>query len=126
MASGFEEEDRGRRAGEEPLLGIDSELNIFALANGVDLLRNVSDDPDRILEWYREGMERRIVIRASGSGRYAITVSASRGRGGEARMTTRSLAEITAADLRNDLRQFLSDGIERANELNEDDLPSQD
>lgn len=44
---------------------IDAKLNMFALANGMDLLK---DDAGRRLEWFTEGMERAIVIEAATAG----------------------------------------------------------
>lgn len=44
---------------------IDAKLNMFALANGMDLLKG---DADRRLEWFTDGMERGIVIEAATAG----------------------------------------------------------
>lgn len=110
---------------EGALLTVDSELNIFALANGLDLLRNQSDVPDRTLEWYRDGMERRIRIRAEAPDRHTISVVAARRRSGVTVEASRPLrSDLTAEELRKGLRPMLAEGIEAANALTEDDLPA--
>ncbi|MGD2068246.1 MAG: hypothetical protein PVI57_06130 [Gemmatimonadota bacterium] len=112
---------------EEVLLSVDSVLNIFALANGLDLFRNQSEVPDRTLEWYREGMERRILIRAEGPDRFVITVAASRRRGGVPIEASRPLRPALGADeLREGLRTLLAEGVDAANGLTEADLPTEE
>lgn len=120
MANGHDDE---RRALEGPLLEIDSELNIFSLANGLDLLKNRSDAPDRVLEWYRDGMERRIVIRVEGPERLSVSVGASTKRGGVRRAALVPLGDaVSPAELKERLRPTLAEGIEAANSLAEADL----
>lgn len=111
---------------EEVLLSVDSVLNIFALANGLDLFRNQSEVPDRTLEWYREGMERRIRIRAESPDRLVITVAASRRRGGVPVEASRPLhPALGAEEFRDGLRALLAEGVDAANALTEADLPSE-
>lgn len=114
-------EDDGNEAS---LLDIDPDLNIFALANGMDLLKNRSGRPERTLEWYREGMERRIGIEADEEkGSLRIWVGATRkkeGRRWEARREVEN--GVTLADFRAKLRDGLSDCVDEANHLTRDDL----
>lgn len=119
--------EQERQALEAPLLEIDPELNVFALANGLDLLRNRRATPDRILEWYREGMDRRIHITAAagegGAPRYTVSVEASRKRDGVTRSSRRDLErEVPFDQIRGRLRPLLAEGIEQANEIDEEDL----
>ena len=122
MANEARSDDHGADALEEPLLGVDPDLNIFALANGLDLFRNHTGPADRVLEWYREGMERRIVIRAEQEGRISLHVEAARRMDGVEHLATRPLAEVDAGELGATLRDLLADGVERANELERTDL----
>ncbi len=50
---------------------IDSRINVFALANGMDLIKG-SDV--RRLEWFTEGLERGILIEADGDGAFHVGV----------------------------------------------------
>jgi len=54
-----------------PFAILDATLNIYALANGMDL---VKEPTARRLGWYRDGMERGIVLEADADG--ALTVTA--------------------------------------------------
>ncbi len=50
---------------------IDPKLNVFALANGMDLIKG----PDfRRLEWFTEGLERGILIESDGDGALRLGV----------------------------------------------------
>jgi hypothetical protein len=118
-----------RRSEEAPLVDIDPVLNVFALANGLDLFRNQRGRADRVLEWYRDGMERRICITAEegsasdGGSRWAVYVEASRRSGGVTTSARRDLERGAAFDeIRDRLRALLADGVERANEIDEKDL----
>ena len=56
-----------------PFGAVDPKLTIFALANGMDL---VKDDGFRRLEWYRDGRERGIHVEATPDGALQVTVRA--------------------------------------------------
>jgi len=90
--------------------GIDPRLNVFALANGMDLAKG----PDfRRLEWFTEGKERGILIEPDGEASFrarAITwaTGSQEIRGG---------AEIGDGLSAEDLVKQLSDAIETANGL---------
>lgn len=125
----MDREEGDRQAREAPLLDIDPELNIFALANGLDLYRNHRGGVDRVLEWYRDGMERRICIVADGdpsddgSPAYTVFAEATRKREGVRASGRRDLERAAPFDqIRGRLRALLADGIDRANELGERDL----
>ena len=55
----------GKEAGGGRFDDIDSNLTVFALANGLDLSRNAGS---RVLEWFSEGLERSIVIEVTATG----------------------------------------------------------
>ena len=57
--------------GSDPFEAIDPGLNVFALANGMDLSKG-SDF--RRLEWFAEGLERGILIEAEGSDGFRLGV----------------------------------------------------
>lgn len=52
---------RGEAERARPFDGIDPKLNMYALANGMDLAK---EPRQRRLEWFTEGLERAIVIEA--------------------------------------------------------------
>lgn len=125
MPRAFDGTDEDWQALEAPFLDIDPELNIYALANGLDLLKNTTDRPDRTLEWYRDRMERRVRIVADGGTppHYSVQVGAS---GKEQGATVEALATLLEGasfdDLRSRLRGLLAEAIDRANDLTRDQL----
>lgn len=52
---------------------VDPKLTIYALANGMDLVR---DEGMRRLEWYRDGRERGILVEATPDGTLRVTAQA--------------------------------------------------
>lgn len=56
---------RGAGSGEGPFGVLDPKLNIFALANGMDLVKEAGS---RRLGWYRDGLERGILLEARPDG----------------------------------------------------------
>jgi hypothetical protein len=121
----------GRDAGgdEAPLLEIDARLNVYALANGLDLLKNASGAPDRTLEWYRDGMARRIRLVATGGApaRVALQAGASRKKEGKRRETWVPVRDgIAPEEILEDPTGILEDAIRRADALTRDDLPPPD
>ena len=89
---------------------IDSKLNVFALANGMDLIKG---SEFRRLEWFAEGLERGILIEADGDGAFRLGVlswptgsteisaraSAGEGLSGDELITSLPLAIDTANGL---------------------------
>lgn len=125
MSRAFDGTEEEWEALEAPFLDIDPELNIYALANGLDLLKNSSGRPDRTLEWYRDRMERRvrIVARAGPPPRYAVQVGASRKEDGVPLEVLRTLLDgASFDDLKNGLRGLLAEAVDRANDLTRDQL----
>lgn len=57
--------------GEDRFDAIDARLNVFALANGMDLTK---DADFRRLEWFTEGLERGILIEAGDDGAFRVHV----------------------------------------------------
>lgn len=125
MSRAFDGTEEEWQALEAPFLDIDPELNIYALANGLDLLKNDSGRPDRTLEWYRDRMERRVRLVSAGVSppRCSIQVGASRKEDGVRLEVLRTvLDDAPFDDLRSGLRGMISEAIDRANELTRDDL----
>lgn len=116
------QEQGGPGAGREAALqAIDPELNVFALANGVDLLR---EPRGRVLEWYREGMERRIHIEPSGdapAGGVDLAVGAGARRESDKVMLDLVRVFRTGA-APGELRSLLPEAIEAANALTREDV----
>lgn len=69
--------DRPTGGGEaQPLDAVDPVLNIFALANSMDLYRDHLDPPDRVLAWFRDGLERHIHLTPAEGGAIALGLGA--------------------------------------------------
>jgi hypothetical protein len=65
----------GDRRPAGPMDALDRKLNVFALANGMDLDRRGGA---RVLGWYRDGMERRVRIEpGAADGTWAIRAAAA-------------------------------------------------
>ena len=108
---------------EAPLLELDSTLNIFALANGLDLVKNEGAIPDRVFGWYRDGMERRMGLRMEAPRKVTLWVEARKKRDGIPHRAVRTLRDRVEADaLREEIRAALAEGIERGNGITEDEL----
>lgn len=56
--------------GEGSFDGVDPRLNVFALANGMDLAK---DETSRRLLWYADGSERALLIEVSGEDAFRVT-----------------------------------------------------
>ena len=88
---------------------IDANLTVFALANGVDLIRT---DGQRRLEWFAEGLERGVVIEGDGDG-FAVRALTWRSSTPDV-CAQRDVADGLSAD---EIRSTLPDAIEAANAL---------
>ncbi len=89
--------------------GIDSNLTVFALANGLDLIRG---DDRRRLEWFSEGLERGVLIVAVDGGYRVLALT---WRSAQPELRSESLvAETLSSD---DLRAALPGAIDTANGL---------
>ena len=96
-------------AGDGRFESIDASLTVFALANGVDLIRT---DGRRRLEWFSEGLERGVVIDADSDG---FTVRALTWR--SSRPDVRSQQEVAEGLSASEVRSTLPDAIDAANAL---------
>jgi len=97
-------------AGGNAFAPIDPKLTIFALANGIDLLKS---EGLRRLVWFREGLERALEIRSVDEGMYSIKAASWR---------TKALDEAATATVSegvpvSNLSEKLEAGIEVANNL---------
>jgi hypothetical protein len=70
MGNGGTQDTTGRG---NPFDAVDASLTIFALANGMDLVR---EPAARRLEWYRDGLDRGILLEAGPDGRLQATALA--------------------------------------------------
>jgi hypothetical protein len=104
---------------------IDSDLNIFALANGLDLYRDPEDRPARVLEWYGDQMERRIVLTPV-AGRSArgldLAIGAESRREGRRHLLSRPFRTGVAP---GELRDTLPRAIDAANALTRAEVESE-
>ncbi len=115
----------GKRAAPrpDPLEPLDGDLTVFALANAMDLARERDGRPCRVLEWFREGMERTILIEPAPDGTASLSVGARpgsrRGEGGVARTLHEGLRPDA---LGKDLRPLLREALDAANAFTDADL----
>jgi hypothetical protein len=96
--------------GQEAFDDVDPKLNMFALANGMDLAKG---EGYRRLEWFTEGLERGILIAADPAGTYSVRVLCWK---------TGKTEELSDADVGEGLSsdetiKILTDAIETANTL---------
>lgn len=124
MPGTFPGTDEEWEALEAPFREIDAKLNIYALANGLDLLKNQSGRPGRTLEWYGDGLERRASIVAEGGAppRFSVHASASRKFDGGKPVTERRVGEsIDLERVRADFTGILEEAMSEADRIPRDD-----
>ena len=93
-----------------PFEAIDPKLNVFALANGMDLTKG----PDhRRLEWFTEGQERGILVEIEDGGAFRVGVLTWATGSGEIRSQAAVGGGLSAADVIG----LLAPAIETANKL---------
>jgi hypothetical protein len=105
----------GGRRPEASVEAVDRKLNVFALANGMDLSRR---GRTRVLEWYRDGLERRIRVEPSEGGTWSIRAAATRYGGAPDAEALRTLE--SALDLDQVLDRFtelLAGAMDAANAI---------
>lgn len=108
--------DAGNGSGtsDAPFESVDSRLTIYALANGMDLDKS---DTSRRLGWFREGLDRGILIEAGADG--AVAVHALAWKSGDEDSTRRApVADgLSLADFGQRLTDLLAEALEAANGL---------
>lgn len=103
-------EDQAPHESESSFEALDPRLTIFALANGMDL---VKEPAARRLVWFSDRLERGILIGVDGQGAFAVHVIAWKSGDTD---TLVSEAVADGAD-RSTVENALASAIERANEL---------
>lgn len=106
--------DEGMHSGGEHFDAVDSNLTVFALANGLDLSKG---ERYRRLEWFTDGLERGILIEAVAPERFQVRAMTWRSGKPDARSEV-SVAEELSVD---DIKKVLNDAIDVANELSAPD-----
>ena len=100
------------------LQSLDADLNIFALANGMELIRNRSGEPDRVLTWYSDGAERQIIVTAHApEPTQAVDVFVGVGGGGLDHKPPELTEPFREAIAPGELRRLLDEAVEKANAL---------
>jgi hypothetical protein len=112
MAAYQRRPDAGGAAG--PFEALDAKLNIYALANGMDLVKETSA---RTLGWYRDGMERGILIEATDDGTLSVTAACWKTSDPSDRRTASQHEGIAAAELASRFSTILEAALEAANGL---------
>lgn len=94
---------------------VDPKLTIYALANGMDLIKEQADE--RVLTWYRDGRERGIVLTAETGGALTLTAAAWATNKPETRTATSVRTGVDPAELAASLTASLEEVMDAANEL---------
>lgn len=94
---------------------VDPKLTIYALANGMDLLK---DPPgERCLHWYRDGRERGVVITVEPDGSLSLAAAAWMIRAPEGRETHPVRSGVRPAEMSDRLSDTLAEVVDAANRL---------
>ncbi|MEJ2203892.1 MAG: hypothetical protein P8170_07265 [Gemmatimonadota bacterium] len=93
---------------------LDPRLNIFALANGMDLEKGGGV---RRLTWFRDGSERGIRLTESPDGIVSITPQAWRPGHEDSERRSAAATELAEADLAREIGPVLEQAVEVANNL---------
>lgn len=97
-----------------PLEAVDAALTIFALANGMDLVREPSA---RRLEWFRSGLDRGILLEAGPDGGLTACALAWNREEPAVAPRTKRLDPLPPAPTQRTLTAALEEGLRAANEL---------
>ena len=125
MSTTFQGTDEEWRALESAFLDLDPKLNVYCLANGLDLLKNHSGFPDRTLEWYSDGMERRasVVAEPGSPARFTLWADASRKQDGTPLAVRLPVGEpIDLDQLRDGLIELLEGVIAHSDRISREEL----
>lgn len=93
---------------------LDPKLTIYALANGMDL---VKDAGTRSLEWYRDGLERGILIEAEADGGLSVTSRAWKTHEPGTAHSSPQRQGMAVEALVQELSDILQEALEAANAL---------
>jgi hypothetical protein len=95
---------------------MDRKLNVFALANGMDLDRR---GEARVLQWYRDGMERCVRVEpGEGDGTWAVRATAARDTRTRAPEIVRTLESALAVDdVLARFKELLAGAMDAANAI---------
>jgi len=98
--------------GDGPFGALDPKLNIFALANGMDLVKETSS---RRLGWYREGLERGILVEARTDGTLDVTAMCWKTHDMASARRAPQRTGVSAESLVAELSTLLESALEAAN-----------
>lgn len=93
---------------------LDPRLTIYALANGMDLVRLAEG---RRLEWYRDGRDRGILIEDAGSGSVSVRALTWKRSDPDSDRSETHTPLIAAQELAGSLSAVLDGALEAANRL---------
>jgi hypothetical protein len=99
---------------------VDRKLNVFALANGIDLTR-LGDA--RVLAWYRDGMERGVRVEpGGGDGTWAIRATAAPDGRTPARAVVRTLeSALDVGQILSRFKELMAGALDAANALSQEE-----
>ncbi|MGD8320928.1 MAG: hypothetical protein PVJ02_10745 [Gemmatimonadota bacterium] len=93
---------------------LDPKLTIYALANGMDLVKSGTA---RSLEWYRDGMDRGILLEAGDDGKVSVTSRAWRTSAPDAARSIPQGEAVAPEALLAGLSDILQRALDAANRL---------
>lgn len=96
---------------------VDRKLNVFALANGMDLTRQ---GEARVLGWYRDELERRVRVEpgAAGERTWAIrSEAATSGKGAQASAVRTLESALDPAAILDRFKELLAGAVDAANAI---------
>ena len=100
--------------GDAPFEAVDSKLTIYALANGMDLEKR---EASRRLAWFREGLDRGILVEVGADRSFSVSALAWRSRDASSERKAPVAERIDAAELPTRLSGLLDQATEIANGL---------
>lgn len=122
MGGSLPDSPHGENHQMDVLQSLDSDLNIYALANGMELIRDRGGSPGRVLTWYNEGAERQIIVSASsGDALNAVDVVVGVGGGGLRHKPPEATESFREGIAPGELKKLLDQGVTQANALTRPD-----
>ncbi len=101
---------------------VDRKLNVFALANGMDLNRQAEA---RVLAWFRDGLERRVRVEPGpgGSGSWAIRAEAALATRAAGPAAVRTLeSALDPAGILDRFAELLAGAVDAANAIPREEI----
>jgi hypothetical protein len=93
---------------------VDRKLNVFALANGMDLDRR---GEVRVLGWYRDGMERCVRLEPAEGGTWAVRAAAARDSRQEGEVVRTLESALDVEQILTRFKELMAGAMDAANAI---------